>query len=562
MDNFSINEKRNDKQDFLINLCNDFFEDKNALQCARDSVSKLITFVPVNKVEMRINFKNDANTRIFNYFGNDISEDCSTVYSFFHSYGFFYTVLRFYREGKDSNYTSEEESLLKQYSQILTTYVTLYIAEKELDKSYTTDSMTGIGNRMCLINFLTRLNVSKKADEYVGVYLNIKAMKLFNQRYSSTFGDIILKAFASQLSGCMNRDELAIRLGGDNYIILIKKSNFDKMMYLLQPFCLTLTQYKNAPVDTVYLKFHMGVYKIPGEIVDIESFFQNITVALNSCKMNRSAEYIEYSYKIDQEERKVKQIEEKLDKALKENEFVVYIQPKVALKNYKLCGGEALVRWIHQGSLVMPNDFIPIAERSGVICDIDFWVYENVCKLLRKWIDQGIEVVPISCNFSRMHLSDDQFFDKLVNVAEKYRISTNLIEVELTEMIYISNLDLITDFINGLRQRGFRTSIDDFGSGYSSLNMLKNVKTDVIKLDKEFMSINNDSTPDERIIIQSIVNMSKNLNMSVVSEGVETKKQADFLKNIECNTAQGYYFSRPVEVSKFEEFLHNKDFAI
>ncbi len=247
-----------------------------------------------------------------------------------------------------------------------------------------------------------------------------------------------------------------------------------------------------------------------------------------------------------------------LENSLKNKDFFINLQPKVSLIDYRLTGAEALVRWNYNGKVIFPNDFISIAERSGIICEIDFWVYETVCALLRKWIDQGINAIPISCNFSRLHLNSPNFLDKLVEVAQKYYVPTEYIEIELTEMIYINNLVNVSEFINGLKAKGFRTSIDDFGSGYSSLNLLKNIRTDVIKLDKEFLNIHN-NTNEDKIIIESIVNMSKNLDMYVVSEGVETEEQVEFLKSIKCDTAQGFYFSKPVSVQEFEQLLENKN---
>ena len=217
-----------------------------------------------------------------------------------------------------------------------------------------------------------------------------------------------------------------------------------------------------------------------------------------------------------------------------------------------------MVRWNHpEKGIIPPNSFIPVFEKNGFIVKLDAFVWEETCKIIKKWQDAGVECVPISVNVSRMHIFDVGFDKKLKGLVEKYQIPTSLLELELTESAFLENVSRLYDVMNSLREDGFVLSMDDFGSGYSSLNMLKNVPLDVVKLDREFL---NETTTTEKgkTIVESTISMVQRLKMKVVAEGVETKEHANFLLEAGCHIAQGYYYSKPISVDAFEEFAFGK----
>jgi EAL domain-containing protein (putative c-di-GMP-specific phosphodiesterase class I) len=253
------------------------------------------------------------------------------------------------------------------------------------------------------------------------------------------------------------------------------------------------------------------------------------------------------------------EITNSMDQALKNGEFIVYLQPKIELSGNTLVGAEALVRWKKSdNSLMPPNDFIPLFEKNGFVVYLDFYVYEEVCKKLRSWLDNGLSVVPISLNVSRIHLHDDDFVGELEKLVDRYEIPHHLLELELTESIFLNNTEEALNVMRKLQNIGFVVSIDDFGAGYSSLNLLKDMATDVIKLDKEFFG-QGEMQKEEQIIVSSIISMAKQLNMKVLSEGVETKKQSDFLKSVCCDMAQGFLFAKPMPVLDFEKIMASKN---
>ena len=245
-----------------------------------------------------------------------------------------------------------------------------------------------------------------------------------------------------------------------------------------------------------------------------------------------------------------------MEKAFENREFVVYMQPRVLLANDEIKGAEALVRWKKKdGSIIYPNDFIPVFERNKSVTQLDFYVYEEVCRYLKERLESGKKTVAISVNVSRVHLySIDEFITKIKGLLVKYNIPPKYLEFELTETSFTDKVDDSITLLSRLRKLGVKVSLDDFGSGYSSLNVLTKLPLDILKIDKEFLrDFENDS--EEKIVIPSVIEMAKKLNLEVVCEGVETKEHVEFLRSIGCEYAQGYYYSKPIPQEEFDRLL-------
>ena len=245
-------------------------------------------------------------------------------------------------------------------------------------------------------------------------------------------------------------------------------------------------------------------------------------------------------------------LEERLKNGIKNNEFVIYLQPKFYTNTGKLAGAEALIRWNRDGKLVMPNIFIPLFEKYELITELDTYVLENICRLQQQWRKQEYNIVTISVNESRLHLYNENHINDLIDLVNKYNVQPNTIELEMTETTVVHNVELAKEAEKNVHKLGFIVSMDDFGTGYSSFSMLKNINIDVLKMDKSFF----DDVLESRrgkIIIEAIIEMSHKLNMKVVAEGIETKEQVEYLKNVKCDMIQGYYFEKPMTIEKFEE---------
>ena len=247
-----------------------------------------------------------------------------------------------------------------------------------------------------------------------------------------------------------------------------------------------------------------------------------------------------------------------MQRALERGEFLIYLQPKYDLAHERIIGAEALVRWRHpQLGFISPSRFVPIFERNGFIYKLDKYIWELACKLLRRELDEGRRALPISINVSRVDLYSPDIVRVIESLVKKYALPPSLLELEITESAYVDNPQHIIDITRELQGKGFVILMDDFGSGYSSLNMLKNLSVDVLKIDMEFLAYNESVEQRARgsSILCSVVKMAKWLQLPVIAEGVETREQVEFLRAIDCECVQGYYFSKPVPVAKYEEMV-------
>ena len=241
-----------------------------------------------------------------------------------------------------------------------------------------------------------------------------------------------------------------------------------------------------------------------------------------------------------------------MHKALVNQEFVMYLQPKHSISTGRIIGAEALARWIHpQKGMISPADFIPVFEKNGFIIKLDQFIWESACKEIRKMIDKGLDVVPISVNISREYIQTFDCVSYILGLVKKYDIPINLLELEITETADATGIQGV---VAKMKQAGFTMLMDDFGSGYSSLNMLKTTQFDVLKIDREFLSEFMDSDRGRKII-EHTISMSQDIGLDIIAEGVETKEQAQFLSDCGCDAAQGFFYSKPITVSEFEERL-------
>ena len=250
-------------------------------------------------------------------------------------------------------------------------------------------------------------------------------------------------------------------------------------------------------------------------------------------------------------------------RAIEGNEFIVYYQPKIALQELKIAGAEALCRWMHNGRLIPPADFIPVLEQGGDICTLDFYMLDAVCRDIRRWLDCGMKAVPVSVNLSRRHLADMDLLEHIVNIIDKYNVPHEYIEIELTETTTDVEFKDLKRTISGLQKTGISTSVDDFGIGYSSLNLIKEIPWNVLKLDKSLLPQKNDSEDiPKSIMFKYIVSMAQEMGLECIAEGVETADHVNILTESSCNLAQGFYFDRPLPVEEFETRLRDYTYTI
>ncbi len=415
------------------------------------------------------------------------------------------------------------------------------------------DSLTGIYNEFAFSSEATQLIQSHPERQYVIVRFDISRFKMVNDMFGKQKGDDLLKFIAAILHDHISPEDCYGRIGGDVFCICTKESAEKDIFDLIY----RITYHVEAFPINFRLTPYFGICLVNPE-VSLSTLLDWSGLALKTVKGSNLTNYAFYNNQMREKLLEESRIENEMDNALEGGQFVVHLQPKCNIETSKVVGAEALVRWIHPETGVIPPDlFIPLFEKNGFIVQLDEYIWEETCKILHSWQEKGYPLVPVSVNISRVHIFDPGFCDKITSLIQKYKIPIQMLELEFTESAFVSNLNELYHIMALLKERGFTLSMDDFGSGYSSLNMLKSSPVNVIKIDKEFF---NESTCTEsgRVIMQNTISMLRQLKMQIVAEGVETKEQASFLLASGCSTAQGYYYSKPINISSFEEFANLK----
>lgn len=429
--------------------------------------------------------------------------------------------------------------------------------------SMVTDMVTGMANSNGFMSYGRTLAAKRQLSQFACVFLNIRNFKYVNKKVGYENGNAILRLYAQKIIEFLLPDEKAGRFGGDNFIILIKKDHLQDFLNHIEDIEI-VTQIKNETVD-----FHLGCMAgicEADEHIGIVELYNCASVAYQmASKVQNNAFYAIYQNNMMEQILKEKEVSMCFQPALDADEFLAYYQPKVRLADDRLCGAEALARWKHNGKLISPMDFIPILEKNGSVCKLDFYILEKVCQDIQRWTKEGKDIVKISVNFSRWHLLNPKISAQILEVIDKYEIDPSYIEIEITETANHEDFDALTNMMLQLKKHNITFSIDDFGTGFSSLSLLQNLSADVLKLDKSFLDTHENKSSDDdgksQILFENIIRIANGLNMDVICEGVETNEQKEFLKNMNCNMAQGYYYDKPLPVEKFEKYLINKQYT-
>ncbi len=344
------------------------------------------------------------------------------------------------------------------------------------------------------------------------------------------------------------------RLGGDVFGMCVPYEDGAAIYHILEGIRAEIRKHSVH----YYLETCAGIYLVDDPDMEVAAMHDNAEIAAAQCKGQYMVHDVLYTEEIGQKVLREQHIIDEMDAALAEQQFIVYFQPKYQLKKMAPYGAEALVRWKKpSGEIVLPNEFIPIFERNGFITKLDYYVWEKVCQFIDSELSQGRNPAPISVNVSRVNLYNPDFMDSLIDLIHRYHIPPHYLNLELTESVFSEDAELIQRAVNYLHDAGFTILMDDFGSGYSSLNILKDVDLDVLKIDMKFFSKGN--TAEKAKIIEAVIRMAESLDMMVIAEGVEEKHQVDFLNDLGCDYIQGYYFGRPMSQDQYEKLTNHDE---
>ena len=414
------------------------------------------------------------------------------------------------------------------------------------------DPLTGLYRREAFLE-RAQTRLQGAADEPLClVALDIEHFKLFNEWYGRQAGDRFLQNIGGTLQRMQEKSGgVAGYMGEDNFVILLPDEQ--AVLTELQTY---ITGYMKHCGDRAGFQPAFGIYAIADRTEDVISMYDRALVALNSVKGNYTQRVCRYDAGMLRQMARDHRLLTEVQQALERGEFTFYAQPKCNMTNGKIVGAESLVRWIHpERGLIPPGEFLPLLESNGFISDLDRYIWEEVCRSVRNWIDEGHRPIPISVNVSRMDIYALDVVATFRELIEKYDLDPALIELEITESAYVEEYEIIPKVVDELRQAGFTVLMDDFGSGYSSLNMLKDVQVDILKIDMKFLEMSEQSAGKGVGIMEAIIGMARLMGLRFIAEGVETREQMEFLLNLGCDYGQGYYYYRPLPREEFEALL-------
>lgn len=421
-------------------------------------------------------------------------------------------------------------------------------AEMEYRADY--DSMTGLYNSETFYKKSQEIINFKQDSLFAIISIDIDRFRLINDRYGIEAGNRALEAVGKTIREVSPKGSIAKRYQSDIFTVLLEyKTDQDLVQYM----SMLSTAIRDTKVLPISITVTFGIYKVADKSIPVRLMCDRARAVKKQVKGNALSNYAVYDDVIRLKLREQAEIEEEMQLALKNREFVMFLQPQINLKTGKLSGAEALVRWKHPiKGIMVPAQFLNLFESNGFITKMDMYIWEEACRYLKDMQDRGM-YIPISVNISRVHIGNTNLANILLDLVRKYDVAPKYLELEITENLFMDDVDELFDEMAELKRCGFKILMDDFGSGYSSLNMLRSAPVDVLKIDRFFLD-EIMSTSRGKIIVESSVRMAKQLGLEVIAEGVETKEQLEFLSQIDCDIVQGYYYSRPIPIDEFERF--------
>ena len=413
-------------------------------------------------------------------------------------------------------------------------------------------------------SFFRFLAWNSKPGDFNGmaaIQYNLRHFALVNEGYGRSGGDMVLKNHYKYIVNLIGKGCMVSRLGGDTFVCVCRQTDLPELLEYLDDAVVLA----NPNGKTVNISASAGVFKIPEgyTVGNPNDIMGKIIQAYQIAQTGENGHIVFYSDMMLTMKERAKKICKMLPDALKNNEFHVFYQPKVNINTGEICGAEALCRWFHDGQILSPMEFIPILERTSEICKVDFHMLDQVCSHLRKWLDAGKKAGRISVNFSRRHMANPDLVDQIIEIIDRHSVPHEYIEIELTETTTDVEFRDLKRVVEDLQEHGLCTTVDDFGMGYSSLNLIRVVPWNVLKVDRVFVPLDDEATDSARcIMFKHVIAMAKELGLECIIEGVETNAQVKILRDFGCDKVQGYLFDKPLPIEDFEQRLDMQRYDI
>ena len=420
----------------------------------------------------------------------------------------------------------------------------------------------GYPNLNSFARYLNELSEKKQLPGHTVVRFNLRHFSLINREIGRRCGDIAIENYFNCFKTVIADDGIVCRVGGDNFIMAFKNHLLNDVIAILEgvPVIYDPNDSKRFMISAT-----AGVFTLPDDFIyhGIGDVMDTLMYCANIARNDSTRSIVSFDNDLLVNKEKIMQVQQHFPKALKEHEFHVYYQPKIDIATGKLSGAEALCRWLRDGKIIPPSEFIPVLECSNDICKLDFYMLDIVCSDIRRWLDEGINVARISVNLSRKHMMDVDLLNHILQIIDKHNVPHKYIEIELTETTTDVEFTDLKRVVNGLQREGIYTSVDDFGIGYSSLNLIREIPWNVLKIDRSFLPVEEDSESSSRsIMFKYVVAMARELGLECIAEGVEYANQVDVLIDNQCLFAQGYLFDKPLPLEEFEKRLNNHIYKI
>jgi diguanylate cyclase (GGDEF)-like protein len=433
-------------------------------------------------------------------------------------------------------------------------------AEAHLDYLAHIDPITGLPNRHAFNERLAfaLARVDRQGGSAGLLLLDLDNFKIVNDTLGHHSGDILLRVVARRLLECLRSGDVLCRIGGDEFAVILETTGPTDGEGVAERILSALTAPFDVDVHEIYVTASVGISRYPEDARDLETLTRNADTAMYQAKGKGKNAFEQFRPELDQRVQKRLSLETSLRKAVERGELMLYYQPQVSLKDGRLVGLEALLRWKHpDAGLISPAEFIPVAEDSGLIVPIGRWVLRTACQQVATWRDAGLGPINVSVNLSVRQTRDPHLLHDILDVLRETGVRPGQLELEITESVLMDNVNVNVDLLTRLRSEGIRLAIDDFGTGYSSMAYLKRFPIDQVKIDRTFVR-DIPGNGDDEAITSAIIAMAHNLGLSVVAEGVETAAQLDFLRSAGCDIMQGYYFAEPRPADQVTAFLTSR----
>ncbi|MBR5108803.1 MAG: EAL domain-containing protein [Clostridia bacterium] len=457
-----------------------------------------------------------------------------------------------YQTKEAAPFTDQERERVELILQMILTFMSQDRLKKIIKRMTCYDS-DGFRNLQYLFREFDRLAKAGLLSGMAAIHFNLKHFSLINHQFGRPGGSAVMRAYVRRMEQALGENGSVYRLGGDNFVALCRQASMPQLLDCLrgESIAVDCPEPKEVTVSAVAGIFIVPQgfqYRTPGDIMN------PITTAYQVAKANRGEDIIYYSEQFDLEKEKVIRIKHAFQNALAAGDLLTYYQPKVQVDSGEIIGAEALCRWRQGGRIVMPMEFIPVLEQGIEICELDFYMLDRVCQDLKRWLERKLRVVPVSVNFSRRHMIDPGLFEHIVEVIDRNGIPHALIDIELTETTTDVEFTALKRLVSQLHQAGISTSVDDFGVGYSSLNLIKEIPWNVLKLDRTLLPSQANRGRGSQMF-RHVVALAHEIDMLCVAEGVETPDQLATLRENGCHIAQGFYYDKALPIEAFEQRL-------